>query len=222
MPRAIRYSFWLHHCATNLKKAVRPNAAIFQIINPILHTLDRRAYERNGNLYVSKKSTIEKILNQLGERVGFHSSNHDLRRTCGKTMSRAGVRIEQIARIFGHVDTGTAMHYLGLNLDDQDEAMMKLAQFQNSLLFLKKEILGASQQEWWAQRDLDSRPPGYQPGAPTRLSYGPVRRRNSREGFIPFSGTAGRMTEFDIAGSAIDNVMPPALSANHLSSLLHK
>ncbi len=27
---------------------------------------------------------------------------------------------------------------------------------------------------WWAQRDLNSRPPGYQPGAPASLSYGPT------------------------------------------------
>jgi len=74
--------------------------------------------------------------------MGFHFSNHDLRRTCGRMMHRAGVGIEQIARIFGHVDTGTTMHYLGLNLDDQDEAMMKLAQFQNSLLFLKRKSWG--------------------------------------------------------------------------------
>ena len=25
----------------------------------------------------------------------------------------------------------------------------------------------------WARRDLNSRPPGYQPGAPTNLSYEP-------------------------------------------------
>ena len=30
--------------------------------------------------------------------------------------------------------------------------------------------------EKWARRDLNSRPPGYQPGAPTNLSYGPDRR----------------------------------------------
>ena len=31
--------------------------------------------------------------------------------------------------------------------------------------------------EEWAQSDLNRRPPGYQPGAPANLSYGPVYPR---------------------------------------------
>src|SRR5205809_2938704 len=31
----------------------------------------------------------------------------------------------------------------------------------------------------WARPDLDWRPSGYQPDAPTRLSYGPARRRKT-------------------------------------------
>ena len=35
-------------------------------------------YERNGKLFAYQKSAIEKILNKIGARVGFHFSNHDL------------------------------------------------------------------------------------------------------------------------------------------------
>ena len=37
----------------------------------------------------------------------------------------------------------------------------------------------------WARRDLNSRPPGYQPGAPAGLSYGPEWRRRW---FVSYKG----------------------------------
>ena len=47
--------------------------------------------------------------------------------------------------------------------------MEKSKQGQKNLRFDWK----LSERREWARRDLNSRPPGYQPGAPTNLSYGP-------------------------------------------------
>lgn len=88
-------------------------------------------YERGGKLHSYKKTAIDDILTDLGNRVGIKFSNHDLRRTCGRMMYRAGVQLEEIARIFGHSDTRTTAHYIGLDFEDMSAAMSKYAQYQN-------------------------------------------------------------------------------------------
>jgi integrase/recombinase XerD len=103
-------------------------------------------YERGGQLHAYKKSAVENYLNALGERAGFHFSNHDLRRTCGRMMFRAGVSIEIIARKFGHSDTRTTMRYLGLDFEDLSAAEDLYAKYQASLYFPKMERIGVSQE----------------------------------------------------------------------------
>jgi len=49
-------------------------------------------YERGGKLSAYQKTAVDNFLKNLGERLGFEFSNHDLRRTCGRMMYRAGVR----------------------------------------------------------------------------------------------------------------------------------
>lgn len=88
-------------------------------------------YERGGELYPFKKTAIDQFLEDLGERVGFRFTNHDLRRTCGRMMYRAGVKLEEIAKIFGHADTRTTIRYLGLDFKDMSDAMKVYAQYQN-------------------------------------------------------------------------------------------
>jgi hypothetical protein len=44
-------------------------------------------------------------------------------------MYRSGVRLEHIAKIFGHADTKTTIRYLGLDFDDMSDAMSKYAQY---------------------------------------------------------------------------------------------
>lgn len=64
-----------------------------------------------------------------GELIGFPLSNHNLRRMCGRMMYRSGVKLEQIAKIFGHADTRTTIGYLGLDFEDISDAMSKFAQY---------------------------------------------------------------------------------------------
>ena len=51
-----------------------------------------------------------------------------------------GVPIEEIARIFGHRDTKTTLHYLGLDRDDMNKAMRKVADYRNTLVCPKTGI----------------------------------------------------------------------------------
>ncbi len=53
---------------------------------------------------------------------------------------KAGVELEIVKEILGHEDTKMTIRYLGLNLENQSEVMMKLAQFQNSLIFPKRKF----------------------------------------------------------------------------------
>lgn len=86
-------------------------------------------YERGGHLYAYKKTAIDNILVKLGVRVGFHFSNHDLRRTGGRLMSKSGIPIERISKVLGHRDIKTTIEYLGLNIDDMSESFEQYAQY---------------------------------------------------------------------------------------------
>jgi integrase len=89
-------------------------------------------YERNGQLHHYKKTAIDKMVKSAGVRAGIYKvSNHDLRRSCGRLMYQAGVRIEVIAKIFGHSDTKTTISYIGLDLDDMGDALSQYAKFMN-------------------------------------------------------------------------------------------
>jgi len=91
------------------------------------------ANETDGSLHGYKKSAIDKFLMKLEDEAGFHFSNHDLRRTCGREMHFAGVKTERIAAILGHSDTRTTMKYLGLDLVDMEDDMNRYFAFQNTL-----------------------------------------------------------------------------------------
>ena len=54
-------------------------------------------------------------------------------------MWRAGVKLETIARIFGHSDARTTMKYLGLDHEDVSDAMGQYAQYQKAMTFPKTE-----------------------------------------------------------------------------------
>ncbi len=121
----------------------------------------RKAEEKNPNIEVPEKlliwqrgsqlsgysnSGIDGILIRLRERLetlydrAFEFSNHTLRRTGGRMMWKAGVPLETIASILGHENPKQTVEYLGINLDDQAEAMEMYAQYQDSLISPKKGI----------------------------------------------------------------------------------
>ena len=85
-------------------------------------------YRRGKKLYsyAEKGTGIDAIVKPLGKMIGYPKmSNHTLRRTFARTLYHDGVRVEVISQILGHDSVKTTIRYLGLNLDDQQDAMKK-------------------------------------------------------------------------------------------------
>lgn len=85
-------------------------------------------YLRGGNLHQYeeiKGRAIDDRIQQLSDRAGFDFSSHTLRRTFGRELYRSGVDIVVIATIYGHASTTQTIKYLGLDLDDMNDAMNK-------------------------------------------------------------------------------------------------
>ena len=87
-------------------------------------------WESGGILhpYSEEGYGLDKVVTiPLSKRLGFHFSNHTLRRTFGRTLFRAGVPVPTIAKILGHESTDVTMKYLGVDLDDMRSAMGRLS-----------------------------------------------------------------------------------------------
>lgn len=74
-----------------------------------------------------KGKAIDKNINELKNRTGLNFCNHTLRRTFGRELYRSGADLTVIATIYGHTSTVQTMKYLGLNLDDMRDAMVKMS-----------------------------------------------------------------------------------------------
>lgn len=60
----------------------------------------------------------------IRDEIGFHFSNHTLRRTFGRTMYYVGkTDIVTLARIMGHESTSETLKYIGVDLDEMSSAM---------------------------------------------------------------------------------------------------
>jgi integrase/recombinase XerD len=77
---------------------------------------------------------VATIIKKISARAGTGFSCHTLRRTWGRTLWQAKVPIETIAHMMGHDDTKTTIKYLGIRLDDQDEAVQKLIAYRQTLI----------------------------------------------------------------------------------------
>lgn len=80
----------------------------------------------NPNLFVSLhsphdglgKSSIEKIIREIGTECGVKAHPHKFRRTCATNALRHGMPIDQVARMLGHNSIETTKIYL--DTDDED------------------------------------------------------------------------------------------------------
>ena len=74
---------------------------------------------------------LDLILRTVAQKAGVVASHHDLRRTFGRSLWEAGVKIEVISAQMGHESIETTRRYLGINLIDQAEAMTLLARWES-------------------------------------------------------------------------------------------
>ena len=65
---------------------------------------------------------------KLREHLGF-VTQHILRRSCRIRLYHAGVKIEKISKLLRHDDSHTTYKYLGINIDDMNDAMKILRDF---------------------------------------------------------------------------------------------
>lgn len=63
------------------------------------------------------------VIIPLRKKLGFHFSNHTLRRTFGRMMWRYDVPVITISKLLGHEDTSVTMRYIGVDIDDMASAM---------------------------------------------------------------------------------------------------
>lgn len=71
----------------------------------------------------------DKVIDPIREALGFHFANHTLRRTFGRRLFHAEVPVETISKFLGHESTTETLKYIGVNLDDMDAGMARLAEY---------------------------------------------------------------------------------------------
>ena len=87
-------------------------------------------WTRQGALFPYSESGTgwdKRVIQPVRDATGIHFGNHTLRRTFGRTMFQAGVKLETIAKLMGHESTATTIDYLGVNMDDMSDAMLTMA-----------------------------------------------------------------------------------------------
>ncbi|MBR1452745.1 MAG: site-specific integrase [Candidatus Methanomethylophilaceae archaeon] len=83
-----------------------------------------------GGAYTEHSGAIDElVLDPIRDSLGFHFANHTLRRTFGRRLYHAEVPIETISKMLGHESTIETLKYIGICLDDMDDAMLKFAQY---------------------------------------------------------------------------------------------
>jgi integrase len=79
-------------------------------------------------------TSVDRILERLSKRTGIKTSYHPLRRTGGRNLWRLKVDIVAISEIMGHEDIRTTKKYLGINLNDMNEAFKIQSAWKRALL----------------------------------------------------------------------------------------
>lgn len=96
-----------------------------------------RARKLHNAVKTFSKRGMDGLLARVSLESGVRFSNHDLRRSFGKRLYRAGVRLEAISRLMGHRSVSQTYTYLGLDMEDDLEAWAKLSEWaKRPVLFL--------------------------------------------------------------------------------------
>ncbi|MCI7301553.1 MAG: site-specific integrase [Clostridiales Family XIII bacterium] len=83
----------------------------------------------NGTWYYRRN--VSRALKRLYKRIGVpYHKFHSFRHTFGTNLSRAGVPIEETAKLMGHADISiTAKYYISINADRKREAVEKIVYY---------------------------------------------------------------------------------------------
>ncbi len=110
-----RLSLWESCKLRKPKTAVDPPNLIVWCKAGVLHPYSEEGYG------------LDKVVTlPLSKKLGFHFSNHTLRRTFGRALFRSGVPVATIAKILGHESTDVTLRYIGVEVDDMRDAMRRL------------------------------------------------------------------------------------------------
>lgn len=119
---------------TNKKRTVRLNDTAMKIIlrrlsdNPEdKYLFQSRKLDKEGNPRPMHRSVIARKFQEIGYIVGIRLGTHSMRKTRGFMMHKAGVSIEQIARVLNHSSPAVTMAYIGLT---QEETLSTYDDFQ--------------------------------------------------------------------------------------------
>ena len=80
--------------------------------------------EKSPRLTTLKETMADTFMGRIAERSGIRFTNHDLRRTYGRKLYDADVKLPALAKVLGHSRTHVTEGYLGINDDDVAEAML--------------------------------------------------------------------------------------------------
>ena len=87
-----------------------------------------------GGRYTERGYSLDRaVIHKVRERLGLEFTNHTLRRTFGRNLYHSGIPIETISAMYGHDNIKTTLAYIGINLDDMNDALAKMYDYQNSL-----------------------------------------------------------------------------------------
>ncbi len=76
-----------------------------------------------GRLGGMRATALDRRKDHMVDLSGIRFGHHTLRRTWGRELWKAGVPVETISEMMGHSETKTTLRYLGINFDDQGEAL---------------------------------------------------------------------------------------------------
>lgn len=119
---------------TNKKRTVRLNDTAIKIIQRRLkenpnntYLFQSRKLDEDGNPQPMDRSTVARKFQEIGYIVGIRLGTHSMRKTRGYMMYKAGVSIEQIARVLNHSSPAVTMAYIGLT---QEETLKTYDEFE--------------------------------------------------------------------------------------------
>ncbi len=76
------------------------------------------------------ETALNNVLQKVSEESGVRPlSHHDLRRTFGRFMWKAGTRLEVIRDLLGHHSLDMTIRYLGIGADEMASAMARFAEY---------------------------------------------------------------------------------------------